>query len=105
MQIYLFQNGKQEGPFGLPRIAARLVSGDLDSATPAWRRHGGLASAESSGLGGGGDQAPPPKVVAAPAEEEIGPANEPTPSEAEPVASELTGDPDQEEETKRPVGI
>ena len=24
MQIYLFQNGKQEGPFGLPRIAARL---------------------------------------------------------------------------------
>lgn len=37
MQIYLFQNGQQEGPFGLPRIVARLVSGELDSATPAWR--------------------------------------------------------------------
>ena len=37
MQIYLLQNGQQEGPFGLPRIVARLVSGDLDSATPAWR--------------------------------------------------------------------
>ena len=37
MQIYLFQNGRQEGPFGLPRIVARLVSGELDSATPAWR--------------------------------------------------------------------
>ena len=37
MQIYLFQNGQQEGPFGLPRIVARLVSGELDSATPAWK--------------------------------------------------------------------
>ena len=37
MQIYLLQNGQQEGPFGLPRIVSRLVSGELDSATPAWR--------------------------------------------------------------------
>ena len=37
MQIYLLQNGQQEGPFGLPRIAARLVSGDLNSATLAWK--------------------------------------------------------------------
>jgi hypothetical protein len=40
MQIYLYQNNQQEGPFTLPRISARLVSGDLDSATPAW--HQGL---------------------------------------------------------------
>ena len=36
MQIYLHQNKQQEGPFTLPRISARLVSGDLDSATLAW---------------------------------------------------------------------
>jgi hypothetical protein len=36
MQIYLHQNNQQEGPFTLPRISARLVSGDLDSATLAW---------------------------------------------------------------------
>lgn len=40
MQIYLHQNNQQEGPFTLPRISARLVSGDLDSATLAW--HEGL---------------------------------------------------------------
>ena len=40
MQIYLYQNNQQEGPFTLPRISARLVSGELDSATPAW--HQGL---------------------------------------------------------------
>lgn len=40
MQIYLHQNSQQEGPFTLPRISARLVSGDLDSATLAW--HEGL---------------------------------------------------------------
>ena len=40
MQIYLHQNNQQEGPFTLPRISARLVSGDLDSATLAW--HGGM---------------------------------------------------------------
>lgn len=37
MQIYLLENGQQEGPFGLARIVARLVSGELNSATPAWR--------------------------------------------------------------------
>ena len=36
MQIYLHLNNQQEGPFTLPRISARLVSGDLDSATLAW---------------------------------------------------------------------
>ncbi|MFL2927877.1 MAG: DUF4339 domain-containing protein [Opitutales bacterium] len=36
MHIYLHQNNQQEGPFTLPRISARLVSGDLDSATLAW---------------------------------------------------------------------
>ena len=40
MQIYLHLNNQQEGPFTLPRISARLVSGDLDSATLAW--HEGL---------------------------------------------------------------
>ena len=40
MQIYLHQNNQQEGPFTLPRVSARLVSGDLDSATLAW--HEGL---------------------------------------------------------------
>jgi hypothetical protein len=40
MQIYLHQNNQQEGPFTLPRISVRLVSGDLDSATLAW--HEGL---------------------------------------------------------------
>ena len=40
MQIYLHQNNQQTGPFTLPRISARLVSGDLDSATLAW--HEGL---------------------------------------------------------------
>ena len=90
MQIYLFQNGKQEGPFGLPRIAARLVSGELDSATPAWRE--GMADwlplnhpvwAEA------GIVAPPPKAVAAPAEKEVAPANEPGPAEAETSGGEL----------------
>jgi len=70
MQIYLFQNGKQEGPFGLPRIASRLVSGDLDSATPAW--HEGMADwhplshpfwAEA------GIVAPPPKAAVPPVQE------------------------------------
>lgn len=70
MQIYLFQNGKQEGPFGLPRIASRLVSGDLDSATPAWREgmpdwhplhHPVWAEA--------GIVAPPPKAAAPPVQE------------------------------------
>jgi len=105
MQIYLFQNGKQEGPFGLPRIAARLVSGDLDSATPAWRE--GMADwlplnhpvwAEA------GIVAPPPKAVAAPAEEEVALANEPGPAEAEPVAPQETGDPGQEEEAETSGG-
>lgn len=36
MQVYLYQNNQQEGPFTLPRISARLVAGDLDSATLAW---------------------------------------------------------------------
>ena len=40
MQIYLHQNNQQEGPFTLPRISARLVSGELDSATLAW--HDGM---------------------------------------------------------------
>ena len=35
MQVYLHQNNQQEGPFTLPRISARIVSGDLDSATLA----------------------------------------------------------------------
>ena len=105
MQIYLFQNGKQEGPFSFTRIASRLVSGDLDSATPAWRE--GMADwlplnhpvwAEA------GIVAPPPKAVAVPAEEEIAPANEPDPAEAEPVASEPTGDPNRRRTPKRPVG-
>lgn len=105
MQIYLFQNGKQEGPFGLPRIAARLVSGELDSATPAWRE--GMADwlplnhpvwAEA------GIVAPPPKAVAAPAEKEVALANEPGPAEAEPVAPQETGDPGQEEEAETSGG-
>lgn len=40
MQIYLHQNNQQEGPFTLPRISARLVSGELDSSTLAW--HDGM---------------------------------------------------------------
>ena len=105
MQIYLFQNGKQEGPFGLARIAARLVSGDLDSATPAWSE--GMADwlplnhpvwAEA------GIVAPPPKAVEAPAEEEVAPANEPGPAEVEPVAPQETGDPGQEEENETSGG-
>ena len=68
----------------MPRIASRLVSGDLDSATPAWRE--GMADwlplnhpvwAEA------GIVAPPPKAVAASAEEEVAPSNEPDPAEAE----------------------
>jgi len=89
MQIYLFQNGKQEGPFGLPRIAARLVSGDLDSATPAWREgmedwhplhHPVWAEA--------GIVAPPPKVAEAPLEDAT--ASEPEPAASESVAPEET---------------
>ena len=90
MQIYLFQNGKQEGPFGLPRIAARLVSGDLDSATPAWREgmedwhplhHPVWAEA--------GIVAPPPKAAEAPVEEVVT-ASEPEPTATESVAPEET---------------
>ena len=90
MQIYLFQNGKQEGPFGLPRIAARLVSGDLDSATPAWRdgmtdwhplHHPVWAEA--------GIVAPPPKAAEAPVEEVVT-ASEPEPTATESVAPEET---------------
>ena len=36
MQVYLYQNNQQEGPFTLPRISARLLYGDLDSATLDW---------------------------------------------------------------------
>ena len=86
----------------MPRIAARLVSGDLDSATPAWRRHGGL-STEYPVWAEAGIVAPPPKAVVF-AEEEVAAANEPDPAEAEPVASRQTGDPEQEETPKRPAG-
>ena len=79
MQIHLFQNGQQEGPFGLPRIVARLVSGDLDSATPAWRE--GLDNWyplyhdiwKEAGI-----NAPPPQTQPAPVEE-VAPASEPEP--------------------------
>jgi hypothetical protein len=105
MQIYLFQNGQQEGPFGLPRIVARLVSGDLDSATPAWRE--GLDSWyplyhdiwKKAGL-----NAPPPQAQPAPVEE-VAPVREPETvpepaqesvpePEPEPVQSEQPTDPD-----------
>jgi hypothetical protein len=98
MQIYLFQNGQQEGPFGLPRIAARLVSGDLDSATPAWREgmedwhplnHPVWAEA--------GIVAPPPKVAEVPVEE-VAPASGSEPTEAESVAPEETAAQEQGEE-------
>lgn len=88
MQIYLFQNGKQEGPFGLPRIASRLVSGDLDSATPAWRdgmsdwhplHHPVWAEA--------GIVAPPPQAAASPVQE-VATADEPEAPAAESVAPE-----------------
>ena len=86
MQIYLFQNGKQEGPFGLPRIASRLVSGDLDSATPAWRE--GMSDwhplhhpvwAEA------GIVAPPPKAAAPPVQE-VATADAPESASEESVA-------------------
>ena len=48
MQIYLYQNNQQEGPFTLPRISARLVSGDLDSATLAWHEGMDFAGAKGS---------------------------------------------------------
>ena len=70
MQIYLFQNGQQEGPFGLPRIVARLVSGELDSATPAWRE--GLDNwypLHHDIWKEAGINAPEPKVQPAPPEE------------------------------------
>ena len=88
MQIYLIQNGKQEGPFGLPRIASRLVSGDLDSATPAWRdgmsdwhplHHPVWAEA--------GIVAPPPQAAASPVQE-VATADEPEAPAAESVAPE-----------------
>jgi hypothetical protein len=92
MQIYLFQNGKQEGPFGLPRIAARLVSGDLDSATPAWRE--GMDSwyplnhpvwAEA------GIVAPPSNAAEDPVEE-VAPASESEPPAEVSVAPEEQGE-------------
>lgn len=81
MQIYLFQNGQQEGPFGLPRIVARLVSGELDSATPAWRE--GLDNWyplhhyvwKEAGI-----NAPEPKAQPAPPEE-VSPEPEPEPEQ------------------------
>ena len=105
MQIYLFQNGKQEGPFGLPRIAARLVSGDLDSATPAWRE--GMADwlpLKHPSWAEAGIVAPPPKAVEASAEEEVGPSNEPASSESESVVPQEVSDlGQQEEENETPV--
>lgn len=82
MQIYLFQNGNQEGPFGLARIASRLVSGDLDSATPAWRE--GMDNwypLHDPVWAEAGIVAPPPKAVTpvaetAPANESDSPAEE-----------------------------
>mgnify|MGYP006136016191 FL=1 len=76
MQIYLHQNNQQEGPFTLPRISARLVSGDLDSATLAW--HEGLDNwypLNHEKWQALGIVAPPPKEKPAP--QESAPVEEP----------------------------
>jgi hypothetical protein len=107
MQIYLFQNGQQEGPFGLPRIVARLVSGDLDSATPAWRE--GLDNWyplyhdiwKEAGI-----NAPPPQTQPAPVEE-VAPASEPEPEpepEAEPELVQEAVQPEQPTDPDSPPG-
>ena len=105
MQIYLFQNGQQEGPFGLPRIVARLVSGELDSATPAWRE--GLDNwypLHHDIWKEAGINAPEPKAQPAPPEEaspepeqEVVTAPEPE-TVQEPALSEQPAEPDPQSE-------
>jgi len=103
MQIYLLQNGQQEGPFGLPRIVSRLVSGDLDSATPAWRE--GLDNWyplyhdvwKEAGI-----NAPPPQER--PPAPEPEPAAEPEPAQQPESApqSEAVAEPEPAQETVQP---
>ena len=77
MQIYLHQNNQQEGPFTLPRISARLVSGDLDSATLAW--HEGMDTWyplthekwQALGIVVPASQAKPAVVESAPVQEQV----------------------------------
>lgn len=124
MQIYLFQNGKQEGPFGLPRIVARLVSGDLDSATPAWRE--GLDNwyplYHDIWIEAGINAPPPQEQPAAPAPEPVTepeqasefesetaaqqtePAQEPEP-EAEPEPVQETVQPEQSTDPNSPPSV
>mgnify|MGYP001160900418 FL=1 len=107
MQIYLFQNGQQEGPFGLPRIVARLVSGELDSATPAWRE--GLDNwypLHHDIWKEAGINAPEPKAQSAPPEEaspepepEQDVVTEPDPETVqEPTLPEQPAEPDSQSE-------
>ena len=113
MQIYLFQNGQQEGPFGLPRIVARLVSGELDSATPAWRE--GLDNwypLHHDIWKEAGINAPEPKAQPAPPEEDYpepeGQRDVVTEPESEsvqePVLSEQPAEPDSQIEESDQAG-
>jgi len=111
MQIYLFQNGQQEGPFGLPRIVARLVSGELDSATPAWRE--GLDNwypLHHDIWKEAGINAPEPKAQSAPPEEaspkpEQDVVTEPDPETVqEPTLPEQPAEPDSQSEEDDQAG-
>ena len=113
MQIYLFQNGQQEGPFGLPRIVARLVSGELDSATPAWRE--GLDNwhpLHHDIWKEAGINAPEPKAQSAPPEEaspepepEQDVVTEPDPETVqEPTLPEQSAEPDSQSEEDDQAG-
>lgn len=113
MQIYLFQNGQQEGPFGLPRIVARLVSGELDSATPAWRE--GLDNwypLHHDIWKEAGINAPEPKAHPAPPEEDSPEpesqqdfVTEPEPQMIqEPALSEQPAEPDSQSEESDQAG-
>ena len=101
MQIYLFQNNQNEGPFTLPRISARLVSGDLDSATLAW--HEGLDNwypLNHEKWQALGIVAPPPKEKPAP--QKSAPVEEPQ-EEKEISDQEVEGSSEIEESVVEPL--
>ena len=101
MQIYLHQNNQQEGPFTLPRISARLVSGDLDSATLAW--HEGLDNwypLNHEKWQALGIVAPPPKEKPAP--QKSAPVEEPQ-EEKEISDQEVEGSSEIEESVIEPL--
>ena len=101
MQIYLFQNNQNEGPFTLPRISARLVSGDLDSATLAW--HEGLDNwypLNHEKWQALGIVAPPPKEKPAP--QKSAPVEEPQ-EEKEISDQEVEGSSEIEESVIEPL--